>query len=378
MKTRLLILSIHPAPYRDSTFLEIFRRGKIEVAIRFFFPLDVGHREWDWALPEFASKNLSLCLPFFKKDKLHLSVIKEFKRKCYDVVLIPGYSRATSVAAIALCEIYHLPYILSVDSFRYGEMHSKKITWWTAMRRNILKRSAAIWVPGKASRDYLISQYVPSRKIFEGAYCYDTKSLNNTLLSFKSNRTEIRKSLGLSEESFVFLTVGNMIPTRRYLTLVKAFEKASVFLDSDLILIGDGPDHFSIASLIQSSGMSHIRLFHSVPFGELASYYAASDAYVHPGAEPFSTATELAAIAGLPIVATPRVGYVHDLIKQGIQPLLCDIDDVDALQLNLRKLIVNRKFAAELGRHTASIAIQRNAQWAAEELENAVYFAKFG
>jgi glycosyltransferase involved in cell wall biosynthesis len=375
MKPRLLVLSIHPAPYRDPTFYEVFRRSKVEIAVRFYFPSDDGHRQWGWALLPFPSKNLAPGLPFFNKDKFHLSIANELKRKNYDVVLIPGYSRATSAAAIVLSEILNIPFVLSVDSFRYGEGLSKKITWRTATRRHILKRAAAIWVPGKAARDQLESQNIPHRKIFEGAYCFDSISLHSSMVPFRDKRSDMRKSLGLTEDSFVFLTVGNMIKTRRYRTLAKAFDKAAVGLVSDLIMIGDGPDRPSIDSLIQSSGIRHIHLLHSVPFHELFAYYAASDAYVHPGADAFSTATELAAIAGLPIVATPGVGYVYDLIKQDVQPLLSDIDDEDALQSNLHKLIVNRKFATELGGHTEVAATRRNAQWAAEELENAVFYA---
>lgn len=375
MKPRLLVLSIHPAPYRDPTFYEVLRRGRIGIDVRFFFSLDSGHKEWEWTLPQFPSKNLNLGVPFFNQDKFHLGILQELKKNSCDVVLIPGYSRATSIAALVLSEIKNLPFVLSIDTFHHGKVLSKKGTWRSAARLHFLKHAAAIWVPGKASREYLLSQSVPKRKIFEGAYCFDSKCMVNAFAHAKTRRSETREMLGLSDESFVFLTVGNMIKTRRYLTLAKAFDAVSTGLATDLVMIGSGPDRSSIEALIQSSGRGHIQILNSIPFHELFAYFEASDAYVHPGAESFSTATELAAIAGLPIVATPGVGYVHDLIKRGVQPLLSDIDDIDGLKSNLQTLILNRKYATELGEHTELVAKQRNAQWAAEELENAVFHA---
>ena len=372
MKPRLLALAIHPAPYRDPAFCEILKRGNIHIDVRFYFPFDDGHTEWDWSLTSLQSKTLTSGLPFPKKDRLHLSIAYELMREKYDAVLIPGYSRATSAAAIILSEILHIPFILSVDSFRHVAETAN--TWRSVIRRHLLKRAAAIWVPGVASREYLVSQDIKSEKIFEGAYCFDSKYLLSLLEDAKTRRSETRRSIGVSEDSFVFLTVGNMIKTRRYVKLVETFIDAEG-LSTNLLMIGNGPERATIEALIQSSDKKHIQLLGSVSFRDLFTFYSAADAFVHPGVEPFSTATELAAIAGLPIIATPGVGYVHDLINRGVEPLLSDIDDIDGLKSSLKTLIVNRKYATELGEHTERIATQRHAQWAAEELENAVFFA---
>ena len=373
MKPRLLALAIHPAPYRDPVFCEILKRGNIHIDFRFYFPFDDGHTEWDWSLISLQSKTLTSGLPFPKEDRLHLSIAYELMHEKYDAVLIPGYSRATSAAAIILSEILRIPFILSVDSLRHVAETAN--TWRSVIRRHLLKRAAAIWVPGVASRKYLISQNVKSEKIFEGAYCFDSKYLLSLLEDTKTRRAETRRSIGISDDSFVFLTVGNMIKTRRYVKLVETFIEASEGLSTNLLMIGNGPERATIEALIQSSDKKHIQLLGSVSFRDLFTFYSAADAFVHPGVEPFSTATELAAIAGLPIIATPGVGYVHDLINRGVQPLLSDIDDVDGLKSNLKALIVNRRFARELGAHTELVATQRNAQWAAEELEKAVFFA---
>ena len=375
MKPRLLALSIHPAPYRDPTFYEVFRRNRISIDVCYYYPIDTGHKEWNWMSPAFPSKIITQSMNLFNIDKFHYSIGREISRSKCDVVMIPGYSRLTSIMALICGLMKNIPFIMNLDTFPPGVSGSSASIFKETIKKEILKQAGAMYVPGIATSAYLISKGVPKEKIFKGCYCLDVKNLHNIIISSKEGRFEQRRVIGISDESFLFLAVGNMISSRRYSMLVKAFARVSSGLNTDLIIIGDGPERYNVEQLIKLTNSRNIHLVPPMPFGELLNYYSIADAYVHPGAEAFSTATELAAISGLPISATSGVGYIYDLIDGGATPLLSDVDDDENLVLNMRKLAQNRKLASEFGKAGEQASQIRNTEWAATELENAVFYA---
>lgn len=83
---------------------------------------------------------------------------------------------------------------------------------------------------------------------------------------------------------------------------------------------------------------------------QLIDEYRSCDAVLVPSRyEGFGYSALEAMACGKPVVGF-RCGAVDEVVVEGETGLLCDIDDMDALEVNCRKLASNRSLLAEFGR----------------------------
>lgn len=373
-KPKVGILSIHPAPYRDGVFWQLAKRKNIEIEVLLYFNIDTGHAEWNYEKPEYPCQLIKGAIPLPNQDYIHIEILRKLIFGNYDVLVIPGYSRATSLLAILFSIISKTSFILNADSV-INNKQSKKGEIKEYLKSYVLKKANAFLVPGKASREYFQSYGIPPEKIFEGGYCFDVAKLCLAIDEKKKERIMLRENYHIHKDDFLFLSIGKMVSFRRFMLLVKAFSAVKSKLPIHLFIVGDGPEKLHIEFFLQEYKINNIKLIGTIPFNELPAIYAISDAYIHVGKEPFSTATEYAAIAGLPIVSTLAVGYVHDLTYRGCSPILVELDDQEDISNKIRTVVDNSEEFKKLGFDLKNVALQRNLNWAADEFENAVFSA---
>jgi glycosyltransferase involved in cell wall biosynthesis len=129
--------------------------------------------------------------------------------------------------------------------------------------------------------------------------------------------------------------------------------------DTQLLLVGDGPERPAIEALARRRGVSVV-CTGTVPHGELPAHIAAMDAAVvlaQPGADfhysPLKLAEYLA--CGVAVIA-PRAGGIPDQLVDGVDALLVDPGDVSQLTrvlTSLRDEPEQRVRIARQGRETA-------------------------
>ena len=133
------------------------------------------------------------------------------------------------------------------------------------------------------------------------------------LASVDAQRVASRK-----EDGPRFVTVGRLIPERRYLQLVQAFLTILPRHPSaTLSIIGDGPEMTTLRTAAAAAPPGSIRFVGMVPTQNVPQQLLAADAYVSPTTvESFGVAVAEAAAHALPVIAT-RVGFPAELIKDG-------------------------------------------------------------
>ena len=222
------LISIHPAPYRDATLTAIYQRNNLNLQVWTMFQKDDGHAYWNFEKGEYP--NIYLGKGFqFKGSYFHLNFFTSINKSLFDVLVVPGYSHLTSLATIIYCIIKHKPFIFTADTVSFPVALKRKNPIrdiiGNFLTKLVVKHAAAFWVPGNASKQFWISQGVDPVKIFEGCYCLDNNLIINQTLETKALRDDLRKSLGISPDDFVFLMAGNTIPNRQQTKLVEAFKK---------------------------------------------------------------------------------------------------------------------------------------------------------
>jgi glycosyltransferase EpsD len=153
------------------------------------------------------------------------------------------------------------------------------------------------------------------------------------------NKDKKREELGISDDTIVLLSVGEMIKRKNHETAIKALAK--VDRQNVIYLIcGRGELEGCLKGLAKNLGIEDRVQFLGFR-NDISDICAASDIFVFPSYQeglPVSVMEAMA--AGLPIVCSSIRGNT-DLIKNGKGGYLVDSEDVNGFATNIEKIIDN-------------------------------------
>lgn len=362
-----ILFSHHSAPYRDPVLDAVSNRGRVKILVAEYSDKCSTHPEWEWPPPRYPRSVLEGANGVAKAA----SALRLVKRQRPDVIVIPGISHPASAALLGFATIKGLPFVYSADSVSFQRGNSYAQPAKRLVLKAVLRLAAAAWVPGKASSQFLGSHGLSRDRIFEGCYCLDEGIFPGQVQSALSVRDAVRDDLDIPRDHFVFLFVGSMIPVRRVGNLLRAFSQLKrQFGRCSLLLVGGGEEHSQIAR--DAASIADVRLTGPVPLRRVPEYYAASDAYVHPGCEAYSLAVAEASLAGLPVIATNCIGASYDYIHHGATGFLVGVNDIADLEQRMATLVSDRQESMAMGARGKVAALRRSREWAAEQLEAAI------
>ncbi|MBN2392187.1 MAG: glycosyltransferase family 4 protein [Anaerolineae bacterium] len=375
-RPRVGIISIHPAPYRDATFAALHRRGVIDATIVTLFDSDRRHTFWDLETAAYRNIDLGKHYRLYGDSCFHPRILSVLRRERFDVILLPGYYYVTLWVVLIYCLLTRTPFIFSTD--KIGDRPSSRIRKLLASRIApwVLRTASGFWIPGKATRQYLHKQAIEDKRLFEGSYNLDYFAIRDQVERCRETRSNIRQDFSIDENAFLFLMMANVEPKRRHDLLLESFSRVLLECpDAHLLVVGKGTDRDTMARLTRGKEIKNVILSGPVPFGDLPALYAASDAYIHSGAEAYSTSVAYAAIAGLPIIASSEVGATHDYVVDGETGYAVGAKDVCGFAEKMKMLTQDRELAKSQGCRVAELSSRFTSDWAAEQFENAVALA---
>jgi glycosyltransferase involved in cell wall biosynthesis len=376
-KPRVALISIHPAPYRDPVLRFLRQRNRMNVHILNLFVADAGHPYRSQAAEDYGNIFLSPRFLFAGRFHLSFSILSQLRKGKYDVVVIPGYYHPTLHLAWVRSCITRTPTILMSDDVLFRPRTQLRRIVRKFLIKLITRQITAAWVPGKASLSCLQSYGISPENIFQGAYCLDVDDLARKADSIQVNRTEIRHSLGIAKDQIAFLTVGRMITERGLPFLIEAYRRvANEFPDVVLMMVGKGPMRKWCEDYAERYKLKGVHFMEPVDVELLIPYYVACDCYVISSVnETYSLAVAHAAISSRPTIATDHVGAAYDYVFDGETGFLVPAGDVVFLTDAMRKVVTSRDSLQKMGHRAQQIAMNRTADWAAEQFEHAVFTA---
>lgn len=361
------LLANHPAPYRDTTLNLLIEQHKdITLDVLCLKEVPENHTEWQYsASVNFRTIGRRIALPVV--GDYCKNTVKTLKKGKYDLLIINGNYPATMLTAILYCWLTKTPYIFCCDSIEQGPLPRK-------LQNLIYKKAGAFWVPGNRTKEFIQTYGISDRIIFQGSYLNDFTPILETVKN--SDRTSFRKQLGISENEKMFLFVGNLIRKRNIGLLLNASKALELKYSFKTVIIGDGEDREQVVQTAADS--KSIIYVGKVPYSQLHEYYGAADAYVHPGREPYSLAFMEAAVTGLYLIASARVGAVYDVLYEGENGKVFNSDDPDSLQ-NAMADVLNDRYSKEgVLKIQNYLLTERNNPWAADQLWQAIQCATAG
>jgi glycosyltransferase involved in cell wall biosynthesis len=164
------------------------------------------------------------------------------------------------------------------------------------------------------------------------------------------SRAELRRLFGVPDDRFVVGWIGRMTSIKRVQDVVTAFAALRRRgIEATLCLVGDGPDRAMIEQVAHDLGVIRDILFVGYQ-RDVASYYSFIDALILASANEGTPVVAMEAlVAGRPVVST-RVGGIPDVVTDGVDGILCDPGDVDALANALAELATDHELLDRLGR----------------------------
>ncbi len=134
------------------------------------------------------------------------------------------------------------------------------------------------------------------------------------------DKAQARQALELEPSKAVLLYVGNFNIEKNVVTLINGFAAAQSagIRDTELVLVGDGPESSRIQAAIEQGGLQgQVRLVGRQPHDVIGQYYHAADFLCLPSLREGCPNVVLEALgSGLPVLAA-KVGAVPDIIGEG-------------------------------------------------------------
>lgn len=156
----------------------------------------------------------------------------------------------------------------------------------------------------------------------------------------------------------VVLCVARQVKNKGIETLVesaKILESAGV--DFKFLIVGDGPDLEFFKEYSTKLGIQEkIEFVGGIPNQKIVEFYKMASVFVLPSKMEGLPNVILEAMAtGLPVIAT-KVGGIPEIVKEGVNGFLIDIDDSQGLADRIQRLADNPVLAKDMGRMGRTIA----------------------
>jgi len=207
-----------------------------------------------------------------------------------------------------------------------------------------LFRLPAMFLPGGSRQAEYIRHYgVPEKKILVARMTVDVAGIQQRCAELGTKgRGAIRERLGLDDQAKVFVFVGRLVAIKGIADLLDAFEQVSRRIpDLALVVVGDGPERDRVVNAARENGA--IRWTGRLdPQGVIEMFHAADVAVVPSHVEPWGLVVNEAMAAGLPVIASNRVGAVDDLVRDGETGIVFTAGDVDGLVQAMADLSLDR------------------------------------
>lgn len=257
--------------------------------------------------------------------------------------------------ALLHCKLHRRPILLWETSTPHPPGWFKQLLM--PIIRSFFRTFDGAFAASSACKGYLISMGARPDKVMILPQAIDSTHFGREVDRARERRDETKKLLGI-RTSYVIIYCGRFVPGKGLIQLLEAFARiAEILPDVSLMYVGDGPLRQELVDLAKTYGLAERVIVHPyVPAAELPMFYALADVFVlYSWYDTFGVVVAEAMASGLPIVTTPNVGAVQDLVFDGVNGLIVDYDDEVQLIQALKTLLTDHSQREKMGRQSRQI-----------------------
>lgn len=412
---KLAVLTSHVIQYQTPLFVRL--AGEPEINLTVYFNWDFGAKktydkqfgryvEWDIPLLKGFKykflKNFSLNPSSDFWGQVNPGIVLEIARNKYDAILVYGWNGITNWLAFFTAFLTKTPVLfhgenpLNQEKMKAGLKQRFK----RAVLQRLFRRVSAFLYIGKENKEFYEYFGVPENKLFFCPYAVHNERLManskeqgdrplRNAAAGKENSKELRKELGIDKQDTVILFVGKLMPKKRPMDLLKAYEivtrntrmRADMANEKNinshyglhLVFVGDGELRSELENYAKEKGLlrmprspnSHTLAnshdgIHFTGFqnqSDLPKFYAMADIFVLPSGigETWGLVVNEAMCFGKPVIVSDIVGCGRDLVRDGENGYRFPVGDIQALAERIAELAADADKRERFGKKSLEI-----------------------
>jgi 1,2-diacylglycerol 3-alpha-glucosyltransferase len=252
------------------------------------------------------------------------------------VVCINGWSFGGAIAALIWCLSHQVPAIVMSESTAIDERRH----WWKeAIKRRIVSLCSAALVGGSRHRDYLVALGAAPSHIFTGYDVIDNGHFRAGAERARQSGQQLRVRLELPIR--YFMACSRFAPKKNLFRLLQAYARYRQGAGSaawSLVIVGEGELKDDLIALRDQLGLgASVQFAGPKKYHELPAYYGLASAFIHASTtEQWGLVVNEAMASGLPVLVSERCGCAQDLVQPGVNGILFNPTDIDALAQAMR------------------------------------------
>ena len=337
-KMKVLIVHNVIAPYRLPLFELLHDDPSIDMEV-FYCSTGANLFRWDAAPRKYRYRYEVLPCLIQKFSFLNPTVVFEIAEKNPDVIIVDGYVDVTMQWAYALGKVSKIPVIFWIEGVREPRSFLGLIS--RPIRMFFIKEADAIIVPGRLSRDYVISMGADKSRVFIAPNCIDNDFFIVHSSKYKKNKEGLKKELKVNKDK-VILYVGQLIERKGVEYLIRAYRKLKQeYEDVALIIVGSGPLRNQLNYMCNANGISDVHFIESgLKLTDLIKYYSIADVFVLPTLfDVWGFVINEAMACSLPVISTKNAQAAIEMIRQGENGFVVNEADEEELYSAIKNLL---------------------------------------
>lgn len=366
---RLLVLTSHPIQYQAPLFRALAARPEIELEVCFYSRWGIERHvdpqfgvpvAWDIPLLEGYRHRFLKNFGLDDGPKRFWSLINPAAAGLvlsnrFDTVWIQGWALASNWLAWAASALIRKPLLLRGESNGLEESGGwKRLAKRTILRGFFAKVSAFLTI-GSLNREFYARYGVAGERLFPAPYAVDNAFFTGQADELAAKKRSLRAEYGIDPELPVVLFTGKLIPKKRPLDIIRAFEDAQRSAPCSLALVGDGALRQALENYVAQRGIRRVHFLGFRNQSEIGKLYALADVFVLPSSsEPWGLSVNEAMCFGLPVITSDQVGSSFDLIQPRVNGHVYPCGEVAALSLYIQQTLEceeRRREMAAASRH---------------------------
>lgn len=308
-------------------------------------------------------------IPAKFKPRINANIKPVLDKYDFDALILHGVYDSSAVRqAQKWCRKNNRPYFLRSDGNKLNELSLPflKRALHKIFVGQKIKNAAGFLTIGENNSGYYSLFGGKADKYFLAPWEIDYAAIDDYYTQAVANRNEIRKKLGIDENTFAVCCVSRLIMRKGYATLIPAVaELSKKGVDAKLFLAGSGADENQIKDIVADCGIS-VEMPGNLDRREVAELMVASDVFVLVSThEPWGLVVNEAALCGLPIITSDCVGAAEDMVKQDVNGWAIPSNDIKALVEKLLILANDSELRSQMSAASREIILRWRDECAA-------------
>ena len=291
----------------------------------FFIPLlSHGIRQTLWSV--YCELAIVKCVEKYKIDLIHTHF---FSPNGTSAVVAKKKCNIPVVATCRGAEIYNL------KEFGYGAMRS---SFYSRALKSAVLNLDAITVPNIYYKNKFL-------KMFPDVDCGKVSVVYNGV-----EKMDKRISHDWHNQVMRFVSIGNLIPIKNHLLILKAIDLVPKKYEFKIIIVGNGPLKNELKRLVQGEYSQRVEIQDEIPKKDLFKLIAQSDCMIHPSFFEGGANVILEGLSfGVPCLASDIPSMQKEIIRDGINGFLFSPDNPVELAERIVYAIENIKKISKMG-----------------------------